>query len=99
MTFVVHACGSHAEVRSSALSDHSSLSAQRNILCLAIQNALTQDSDQTARMLTCPKVSFLTLGLERLFLRYFLSSLMSRPFLKKVTIGRYSGIFTKVDNF
>ena len=53
-----------------AQSDQSSLSAWRNFASLAIQNASSEDSDQTARMRrliwifagrTCPKLRFLTL--------------------------------------
>ena len=57
----------------SAQSDQSSLSTRRNFAPLAIENALSEDSDQPARMIwiftgrTCSKVRFLTFRLIPFF--------------------------------
>ena len=50
---------------------NSSLSARRIFVCLTIQNAPSEDSDQTARMLTWPMVSSLTFQLSSFFFSIF----------------------------
>ena len=71
-------------LRICAVRSESSLSAWRNLASLAIQNAPSEDSDQTARMRrliwifagrTCPVVRFLPLRILCLYLLHFVDFL------------------------